>query len=239
MATLDIVKNAAEDPSLPSTVPSELGNELVAMSNGFTDALVKMYPDASAQGGEGGAAPVASAAPTADEKLASLIEFVETLKSDLTAKGFAPSGGVASVAKAIGIKKNVMASMKVYNDGFSKFIALLLELLPLVTAMQEAEMAPVDPTAAPAGATPTATAPETVSEEANNKAIAKGVETALKALGIDKLPQQLKGIEERVEVVAKARPGSAGLNDDNILTAKKATGYIDDVSDKLRREGRI
>lgn len=206
VALVQVVKDAEEDPTAPTDVPAELVTQLVSLHDGFATAIGAMVPDAMAvQPGNGGAV-----APTDEEKLQLIVGQLQSMISELENGGVAKSAAVVAVAKGMTLKKSVFSMQKIYNDGFTKFLSLLVELLPLVYAMQDANIEVVDPTAAPALAAPGGVAPPgvIVADE-----MAKMVNGAV-AKALEPIVGQLSTINTRVEAVAKARPIGGGIHDD-------------------------
>lgn len=207
VALVQVVKDAEEDPAAPTDVPAELVTQLVSLHDGFATAIGAMVPDVMAvQPGNGGAA----VAPTDEEKLQLIVGQLQTMITELEKGGVAKSAAVVAVAKGMTLKKSVFSMQKIYNDGFTKFLSLLVELLPLVYAMQDANIEVVDPTAAPALAAPSGAAPPgvIVADE-----MAKMVNSAV-AKALEPVVGRLTNIDARVEAVAKARPIGGGIHDD-------------------------
>lgn len=213
LALVQAIKESTDDPSASTDVPAELVTQLVALHDGFATAIGAMVPDAmAAQPGNGGGV----VAPTDEEKLQLIVGQLQSMIAELEKGGIAKSAAVTAVAKGMSLKKGVMGMQKIYNDGFTKFLSLLLELLPLVMAMQDANIEVVDPTAAPAMAAPGGAAPPGVVSEDE---MAKKVNDAV-AKALEPIVGQLTTIGSRVEAVAKARPIGGAINDDGEPTSR-------------------
>lgn len=230
VALVQVVKDSAEDQSAPTDVPAELVTQLVALHDGFATAIGAMVPEAmAAQPGNG----VGAAVPSDEEKLQMIVGQLQSMIAELEKGGIAKSAAVTAVAKGMSLKKGVMGMQKIYNDGFTKFLSLLLELLPLVMAMQDANIEVVDPTAAPAIAAPGGVAAPAI--VVDNDDMAKKVNEAV-AKALEPIVGQLTTIGSRVEAVAKARPIGGAINDDGEPTSRDGTRSKKSIREEAAEE---
>jgi hypothetical protein len=260
VAMADVVAQIAESTDGPSELPSALGTSVVEMTNSFVATIQKLLPppavevpvvEAEVQA----AAPAADAPPfppvPEEKQLEMAGGVVEKAIEIAKAANIVPSEkGLGAVAKAMGPKLHAKQFMGLYNEGFQQFFALLIKLLPFLQAIDEASEA-MTPGGAPLAEEAEAPANAGLAFDEMSAAVAKSVDgifsTRVASLFTDiktflsPLEARLGGVEAELAAVAKARGGSQGLTEDEALrpTKKRATSYTEDISERLRNEGKL
>jgi hypothetical protein len=222
VAMADMISKGEDDPSAPSLLPEEMAKSVVAMGTDFTTMMAAFMPQAPPPASEPPKDPevemTAEMVTDAATKMTAQVDIIEKrLKKSLSAsnvakvaKGlddidaFRKSLAEFPVTKGAAPKKLSFSQyMKMQGTLLERFMALVMEFLPMLTAADEVTEPPA------ASQDPAVDMTKSI-EDAVAKSAASTTNAVLAQVG-EMLETRFGAVNEQLTSIAKSRDGGAGL----------------------------
>lgn len=229
VAMADAINKGEDDANAPGTLPEEMALSVTSMGADFAKAMEAFMPKAAPQQQapadpevEMTAEMVAASEAQAAQQTKALDAIEKVMKARLTTKNvakiakgldavaeFRKAASETPIAKGAAKKLTFSQYMKMQGTLLERFMALVMEFLPLLVAGDGGAAMESEPAPADASEPPAVDMAKTVTE-AVEKATQLAVAKAMDQVGA-KIDERLGPMNEQLTLISKSRDGSNAL----------------------------